>query len=84
MEQQKELQKEIREERKLREELADEYDKFREDMGDAAETIEMMTLGKSFKYFIFQSQKFKLEWILVRHLKQETSPIFLIMMFQIL
>ena len=44
MEQQKELQKEIREERKLREELADEYDKFREDMGDAAETIEMMTL----------------------------------------
>ena len=48
MEQQKELQKEIREERKLREELADEYDKFREDMGDAVETIEMMTLGKSF------------------------------------
>ena len=44
MEQQKELQKEIREERRLREELADEYDKFREDMGDAAETIEMMTL----------------------------------------
>ena len=31
---------------KAREELADDYDRFREDMGDAAETIEMMTLDK--------------------------------------
>ena len=46
MDQQKQLQKELREERKHREELADDYDRFREDMGDSAETIEMMTLDK--------------------------------------
>ena len=46
MDNQKQLQKELRDERKLREELAEDYDRFREDMGDAAETIEMMTLDK--------------------------------------
>ena len=38
--------KELREERKRREDLAEEFDAFREDMGEASETIEMMTLDK--------------------------------------
>ena len=41
-----ELQKQLREERAAREELANDYDQFREEMGDSAETIEMMTLDK--------------------------------------
>merc|ERR1712156_555006 len=39
MEQHNDLKKELREERKRREDLADEFDAFREDMGEASETI---------------------------------------------
>ena len=46
MDQHNDLKKELREERKRREDLAEEFDAFREDMGEASETIEMMTLDK--------------------------------------
>ena len=46
MEQHADLKKELKEERKRREDLAEEFDTFREDMGEASETIEMLTLDK--------------------------------------
>ena len=46
MEQHAETKKELRDERKRREDLAEEFDMFREDMGEASETIEMLTLDK--------------------------------------